>query len=58
MRSYILTDVERKILTKYLMTGEVNDSFWVLLHRMNKAIETLDVDIELIHKTIEKYASK
>ena len=55
MRSYILTDTERKLLTKYLMHGETSDAFWVLMNRVNKSIKTIEVDLELINKTVSKY---
>jgi hypothetical protein len=55
MRSYILTDNERKLLTRYLMTGETPDAFWVLLHRINKSIAIIEADLELVRKTLVKY---
>lgn len=58
MRSYILTEKERGLLKEYLNLGETSDAFWVLLHRMNRAINTLNSDITLIHSALEKYASK
>jgi len=58
MRSYILTEKERGLLKEYLNSGETSDPFWVLLHRMNRAINTLNADITLIHGALEKYASK
>lgn len=57
MRSYILTEKDRGLAEEYLDSGETSDAFWVLLNRINKAVGTLDDDISLIHKLLEKYAS-
>jgi hypothetical protein len=53
MRTYILTDQERRIIKKHLETGEKLEGYKVLLHRAKKT-QTIKDDLTLIAKFLEK----
>ena len=54
MRSYILTELERNHLQKYIETSKISDDFYVLLNRIRKNYIVLSNDMELIEMVIKK----
>lgn len=54
MRTYILTENERKIVNRFLENGEKLDGFRVLLYNIRKAKKTLEEDLNKITQIIEK----
>jgi len=58
MRAYILTELERQHLLKYLESSEISDDFYVLLNRINKNYDRLNEDFSLIERVIEKRAKE
>jgi len=53
MRQYILTDLEKQVITKFLETGDKLEGFRVLLHRC-KRLQTINEDMELIKRFLKK----
>lgn len=53
MREYILTDKERKAITKFLKDGKPTNLIYVLRHRTVKSMKRLDEDIGLLKKLRE-----
>lgn len=53
MREYILTDQERKIIKRYLETGEKLEGFKVLLHRC-RHMQVITGDLSLIEQFLKK----
>jgi len=61
MHKKLLSDNERKVINRYLETGEKLEGFNVLLHRARK--ETLDeseilADLRLIKEIVSKTGTK
>ena len=54
MRSYILTELERQHLLRYLESLEASDDFYVLLNRINKNYDKLNEDMKLIKMVLKK----
>jgi len=54
VRSYILTEHERKILKRFLENGEKLNGFRTLLTYLRRNYKQLEEDLKLISKTIEK----
>ena len=54
MRTYILTEHERKIVERFLENGEKLDGFRVLLYNIRKAKSKLELDLMLISDLIAK----
>lgn len=57
MRSYILTERERKILRRFIETGEKLDGFAVLAHHLKKHRDTVSGDLELVQDSLQKISS-
>jgi GTP cyclohydrolase FolE2 len=57
MRSYILTERERKILKRFIESGEKLDGFTVLLHYLKKHRASLSRDFEMVETVLEKVSS-
>ena len=53
MRKYILTELEKKIIKKYLDTGEKLEGFKIILHRVRN-MQTVNSDLELIKQFLAK----
>jgi len=53
MRQYIVTDLEKQIIDKFLKTGEKLEGFTVLLHRC-KRLQTINTDLELIRQFLKR----
>jgi hypothetical protein len=53
MRQYILTDLEKQIINKYLETGDKLEGFKVLLHRCRR-LQPITEDLELIRQFLKK----
>jgi hypothetical protein len=54
VRSYILTEHERKILKRFLENGEKLNGFRTLLTYLRKSQKTLETDLKLIKDVLEK----
>lgn len=54
VRTYILTQRERRILERFVETGEKLNGFTVLIHYLKKARSQLTEDLELINAVINK----
>ena len=54
VRSYILTEHERKILKRFLENGEKLNGFRTLLTYLRRNYKQLEEDLKLISKTIQK----
>ncbi len=57
MRGYILSPHERKLIKRYLETGDKLEGFKVLLHRLRKQQinpEVIQEDLQLIKELLEK----
>jgi len=57
VRTYLLTERERKILERFVETGEKLSGYQVLTHHLKKARKQLAKDVELINKTIKKWGN-
>lgn len=57
MRTYILSENERKIIKTYLETGLNLNGFNVLRLRIKRSLPQLEEDLKLIKKFIEKLES-
>lgn len=57
MRSYILTERERKTLERHVETGEKLDGFTVLVHHLKKHRDTINEDLELVEASLRKIFS-
>lgn len=53
MRQYIVTDLEKQIIDKFLKTGEELEVFTVLLHRCRR-LQTINEDLELVKQFLKK----
>ena len=53
MRQYVLTELERNIIRKYMETGEKLEGFKVLLHRC-RGLQAINADLELIKDFLKK----
>jgi len=53
MRQYILTDLEKQVIDKFLKTGEKLEGFRVLLHRCRR-LQTVNEDLELVKQFLKK----
>lgn len=53
MREYILTEIERKEIVKYLKDGKATNLIYVLRSRGLKAIGFLKKDLELLERLID-----
>ena len=61
MKTSLLTDNERKLIKRYLESGERLEGFKVLLHRVRKEPVTRDAvlgDLSLIEQLIRKAGEK
>lgn len=59
MRDYILTKGDRKIITKFIETGEKLEGFYVLLHRARKQNpQQVTDDLQLLQQFLEKAKTK
>jgi cAMP phosphodiesterase len=54
VRSYILTEHERKILKRFLENGEKLNGFRTLLTYLRKSHKQLEADLKLINETLQK----
>jgi len=54
MRSYILTERERRILRRFVDTGEKLDGFAVLVHHLKKHRDTIRRDLELVDASLQR----
>jgi len=54
MRTYLLTEQERKIINKFLDTDEKLEGFKVLLHRCRHSQITIKTDLELVERLLAK----
>ena len=54
MRGYILTELERQHLQRYLESLEISDDFYVLLNRINKNCDRLKEDMEIIERVLKR----
>ena len=58
MRSYIITEIERKVIQRYLERGNHLEGYRMLLHRAKKLdLEDLKKQIELIEQFLRKAES-
>ncbi|MEM3551178.1 MAG: hypothetical protein QW222_06855 [Candidatus Bathyarchaeia archaeon] len=55
-RTYILTENERKILKRFLETGEKLNGIRNLIYILKKGKSQLDEDYRLINEALEKYS--
>ncbi|MEM2704754.1 MAG: hypothetical protein QXR45_16535 [Candidatus Bathyarchaeia archaeon] len=55
VRSYILTEHERKILKRFIETGEKLNGIRTLMAYLRKAQTRLKEDMQLIDKALQKY---
>ena len=53
MREYILTELEKQIIKKYLDTGEKLEGFRMLVSRVRN-MQTVTTDLELIKQFLAK----
>ena len=58
VRSYILTERERKILKRFVESGEKLNGYRILLHYLKKARDQLKDDLTLIEAALEKTEAK
>jgi len=61
LRGYILSPHERKLIKRYLETGDKLEGFKVLLHRLRKQQinpEVIQEDLQLIKELLEKTENK
>ena len=54
MRTYILTELERKIVNRFLENGEKLNGFRVLHYNIRNAMTTLEEDMKKISMVLEK----
>ena len=54
MRGYILTELERQYLQRYLESIEISDDFYVLLNRINKNYDRLKEDMGIIERVLKR----
>jgi cAMP phosphodiesterase len=54
VRSYILTEHERKILKRFLENGEKLNGFRTLLTYLRRSQKRLEADLKLINETLQK----
>jgi len=54
VRSYILTDRERKILKRFIDEDERLNGYRILIHYLKKYRESLKLDLELIDAALKK----
>ena len=54
MRSYILTNLERDHLEKYLKDKQTSDDLYVLLNRIKKNYDRIKSDYQLINQILIK----
>jgi len=52
MREYILTEKERKAITKYLTDGISSDYIHLIRHRAKANSEKLKEDLELLNRLV------
>lgn len=57
MRKYLLTEQERKIIQRYLDTGEKLEGFKTILHRCRN-MQVIESDLKLIKQLLEKTEQK
>lgn len=57
VRSYILTERERRILRRYIETGEKLDGFAVLVHHLKKHKDAISEDLGLLKASLQKVSS-
>ncbi len=57
MRKYVLTDVERNIIKRFLENGERLEGYAMLLTRIRN-MQTINSDLELIKKFLSKVEGK
>ena len=55
-RTYILTENERKILKRFLETGEKLNGIRNLIYILKKGKNQLEEDYRLINQALEKYS--
>jgi hypothetical protein len=58
VRSYILTEHERKILKRFLENGEKLNGFRTLLTYLRRSHKQLEEDLKLISETIRKISEE
>lgn len=54
MKSHILTEHERRLIQAFLETGQRQEGFKVLLHRIRRNYKALKEDLDLISLVLEK----
>jgi len=55
VRNYIVTPIERKIIERFLSSGDRLEGFRVLQHRLKKLnVEDLQMQVDLIKAFLEK----
>ncbi|MCS7125186.1 MAG: hypothetical protein NZ932_07240 [Candidatus Bathyarchaeota archaeon] len=54
-RTYILTEHERKILKRFVETGEKLNGLRNLIYIFKKAQKQLEADMQLINEALQKY---
>ena len=57
MRAYVITDLERKIIKRFLETGEQLDGFRTLKMRIKRHNKRVLEDSDLIKKFVEKLSN-
>lgn len=58
MREYILTELERNMVTSYLKDGTKTRDFDVLLFRIRKSHQRLKEDMKLLESVLEEEKSQ
>ncbi|MEM3000235.1 MAG: hypothetical protein QXX34_06920 [Candidatus Bathyarchaeia archaeon] len=58
VRSYILTEHERKILERFIKEGERLNGITTLMTYLRKSHHLLTKDMQLINEALEKYSQK
>jgi hypothetical protein len=53
MRSYVFTEIERKLIDTYLTKGIKEQDFYVLLNRIKSNHSRLRRDMELLEKIMD-----
>jgi hypothetical protein len=57
VRSYVLTKRERRILKRFIKTGEKLDGFAVLIHHLKKNRENISGDLKMVEDSLRKICS-
>jgi len=54
LRSYIFTEIERKLIERYIESGVKVQDFYVLLNRIRANYSTLKDDMKQLETVLEK----